>query len=79
MILAGDVSPVDVIAHIPILCEKKKMAYVFVNSREALGTASQTKRPTSVVMLLEPAADNKYRETYDKLMEVCKILQENNQ
>ena len=67
------------IAHIPILCEKKKISYVFVNSREALGIASQTKRPTSVVMLLPPAEDNKYRETYDKLLEVCKILQENNQ
>jgi len=55
------------------------MSYVFINSREALGTASQTKRPTSVVMLLEPPADNKYKETYDKLVEVCKILQENNQ
>ena len=79
IILAADVSPVDVIAHIPILCEKKKMSYVFINSREALGTASQTKRPTSVVLLLQPAEDNKYRETYDKLVEVCKILQENNQ
>ena len=55
------------------------MSYVFINSREALGTASQTKRPTSVVLLLQPAEDNKYRETYDKLAEVCKLLQENNQ
>jgi H/ACA ribonucleoprotein complex subunit 2 len=72
--MAADVSPVDVISHIPILCEKKKTPYVFIKSREALGTASQTKRPTSVVMLLKPAEDNKYREQYDKLLEVVRQL-----
>lgn len=73
-ILAADVSPVDVISHIPILCEKAKVAYTFVKSREALGTASLTKRPTSVVMLLKPAEDNKYRESYDKLVTILKDL-----
>lgn len=73
-ILAADVSPVDVISHLPILCERAKVAYTFIRSREALGTASQTKRPTSVVMLLKPAEDNKYRESYDKLIQVLKEL-----
>ena len=75
--MAGDVSPVDVISHLPVLCEKSKVPYVFINSREILGTSSQTKRPTSVVMLMKPAEDNKYRETYDKILEVCKILNSN--
>jgi len=79
VILAGDVNPVDVIAHIPILCEKTKMAYIFINSRKTLGAASLTKRPTSVVMILEPPSDNKCRETYDKLLEVCEILHKNDQ
>lgn len=72
--MAADVSPVDVISHIPILSEKAKVPYVFVNSREELGVSSQTKRPTSVVMLLKPPEDNKYRESFDKLVEVIKIL-----
>jgi len=72
-ILAADVSPVDVICHIPVLCEKKKVPYVYVKAREELGTASQTKRPTSVVMLLQPPEDSKYRETFDKLKEVVKV------
>jgi H/ACA ribonucleoprotein complex subunit 2 len=73
-ILAADVSPVDVFSHIPISCEKRDVPYVFVASREALGTASQTKRPTSVVMLLTPPADSKYSEQFNKLAEVIKLL-----
>ena len=66
-VLAGDVSPIDVISHIPILCEKNNVPYVYIPSRQALGTASQTKRPTSVVILLEPPQDNKYYESFQKI------------
>ena len=45
-----------------------------MKSREALGTASQTKRPTSVVMLLRPPEDNKHREAFDKMLEVVKAF-----
>ena len=75
-ILAGDVSPIDVISHIPIVCEKNKIPYVYVPSREALGTYAQTKRPTSVVILIKPDKEDKNRETYDKLVEVIKMLHE---
>lgn len=33
-ILAGDISPVDVITHIPIVCEDNKIPYIFVPSKE---------------------------------------------
>ena len=71
-LIAGDVSPVDVISHIPVCCEKNNVPYVFVPSREALGTHAATKRPTSVVIMLKPPKDNKNRESYDKLLEVVK-------
>lgn len=50
--LAGDVSPIDVITHLPVLCEESGVPYVFVPSKEALGGAGQTKRPTSVMLVL---------------------------
>merc|ERR1712083_865980 len=58
-VIAGDISPIDVIAHVPILCEEKTVPYVYVPSKEELGTASMTKRPTSIVMVTCPkdAAD----------------------
>lgn len=71
-IIAADVSPIDVVSHIPVCCEKNNLPYVFVPSREALGEVAGTKRPTSVVILLKPPKDNKNRESYDKLLEVVK-------
>jgi H/ACA ribonucleoprotein complex subunit 2 len=71
-VLAGDVSPVDVISHIPILCEKNKVPYIYIPSRQLLGTASCTKRPTSVVILIEPPEDNKYNEKFNSMMEIVK-------
>ena len=75
-ILAGDVSPIDVISHIPILCEKNKVPYIYIPSRQALGTAAKLKRPTSVVILLQPPEDNKYREKFDKIKGVVEKYEE---
>ena len=45
----------DVISHIPVLCEDHNIPYVYVPSRAELGAAGQTKRPTSIVMLTPKA------------------------
>lgn len=51
VIIAADISPMDVISHIPVLCEDHNIPYLFVKSRVELGEASATKRPTSVVLV----------------------------
>jgi len=53
VIIAGDISPEDVISHIPVLCEDHNAPYIFVPSRAELVAAAKTKRPTSVVMIME--------------------------
>ncbi len=52
VVLAGDISPIDILSHIPVLCEDTSNPYIFVRSKEALGSASATKRPTSCVMIV---------------------------
>ena len=52
VILAGDISPMDILSHIPVLCEDTDNPYIFVTSKDALGAASSTKRPTSCVMIV---------------------------
>ncbi|CBQ73732.1 probable NHP2-nucleolar rRNA processing protein [Sporisorium reilianum SRZ2] len=52
VVLAGDISPIDILSHIPVLCEDTSNPYIFVSSKEALGAASATKRPTSCVMIV---------------------------
>ena len=51
VVLAGDVSPIDVISHIPVFCEEKGVPYCYVPSRKDLGATAVTKRPTSVVII----------------------------
>jgi H/ACA ribonucleoprotein complex subunit 2 len=56
VILAADISPMDVISHIPVLCEDHGIPYVFVTSRAELGNSAATKRPTSVTMVVPKSA-----------------------
>lgn len=53
VIIAGDISPIDVISHLPILCEDADVPYVYVPSKEDLGSAGSTKRPTSCVVTFD--------------------------
>lgn len=32
-VIAGDISPIDVISHLPVFCEESEVAYVFVSSK----------------------------------------------
>jgi len=62
-IIAGDISPIEVIAHVPIMCEEKNVAYIYVPSKEDLGAASLTKRPTSIV-LVQAKQGTEYADSY---------------
>ncbi|MES1907807.1 MAG: hypothetical protein MHM6MM_000852 [Cercozoa sp. M6MM] len=53
VLLAGNVSPIDVIAHVPMLCEEQGLPYAYVRAKEDLGAAAKTKRSTCVVMILD--------------------------
>ncbi|KAJ5091483.1 hypothetical protein NUU61_006353 [Penicillium alfredii] len=65
VILAADISPMDVISHIPVLCEDHGIPYVFVHSRAELGASAATKRPTSVVMVVPKPAGKGKKDSED--------------
>jgi large subunit ribosomal protein L7Ae len=39
VVIAEDVDPPEVVAHLPLLCEEKKIPYIFVPSRGKIGDA----------------------------------------
>jgi len=39
VLIAEDVDPPEVVAHLPLLCEEKKVPYVYVPSKDRLGQA----------------------------------------
>ncbi|EGG13388.1 ribosomal protein L7Ae [Cavenderia fasciculata] len=74
-IIAGDVSPIDVLSHIPVMCEERNIKYIYVPSKEALGVAGSTKRPTSIAMVeLDDDSEHKslMKECLEKIpVSVC--------
>jgi large subunit ribosomal protein L7Ae len=39
VIIAEDVDPPEVVAHLPLLCDERKIPYIFVPTREQIGKA----------------------------------------
>ncbi|CAE6530870.1 unnamed protein product [Rhizoctonia solani] len=92
LILAADITPIDIISHLPVMAEDASIPYIFVASKEELGQASSTKRPTSCVLVCpdtknkrkkvegqEGMVENKeddYRELYDEVHAEVKLLDE---
>ena len=37
VVMAADANPIEILLHIPLLCEDKNIPYVFVRSKQALG------------------------------------------
>jgi large subunit ribosomal protein L7Ae len=53
VIMALDVTPPEVLMHIPIICDEKKVPYVYVPSKIELGKASGIEVPTSSIAITE--------------------------
>ena len=51
--VATDVSPKELIQHLPILCKEKNIKFVEADSREKLGISVGINRPTAAVAVLE--------------------------
>uniref|UniRef100_A0A1L8DH80 H/ACA snoRNP protein NHP2 n=2 Tax=Nyssomyia neivai TaxID=330878 RepID=A0A1L8DH80_9DIPT len=63
VVFAGDVQPIDMICHLPAVCEEKGIPYVYVPSKSDLGNALGVKR-ASVSVLIREHAD--YKDLYDE-------------
>nr|CAG4642214.1 EOG090X0JRW [Eurycercus lamellatus] len=71
VVFAGDVTPVDIMCHMPAVCEEKSIPYVYTPSRLELGHSLGLKR-TSLMVLVKEHPD--YKEVYDELVEELKSL-----
>ena len=45
VILAADTEPLEILLHLPLLCEGKNVPYVYIKSKAALGRACGVSRP----------------------------------
>jgi len=54
VIIAEDVDPPEVVAHVPLLCEEKKIPYVYVPSKEQIGVAAGIDVPSATASIIDP-------------------------
>ncbi|CAD7937215.1 unnamed protein product [Amoebophrya sp. A25] len=74
VVFAADIFPVDLIAHMPVLCEEKSVFYAYVQSRQMLGEAINSRRGVSAVFIPEPTSDSPYESAYQQMITALKVV-----
>jgi large subunit ribosomal protein L7Ae len=54
VVIAEDVNPPEVVAHLPLLCEERNIPYVFVPSKDEIGPAVGIDVPTASAAIIDP-------------------------
>lgn len=73
VIMAEDVEPPEIVAHLPALCEERKVPYVYVPSKRELGSATGIDVPSAAVAIVDPGkAAATIEEILDKIKELKK-------
>src|SRR3990172_7753073 len=54
VVMAEDVQPEEILAHMPLLCEEKGVPYSYVPSKQELGVASGLGKATASIAVLDP-------------------------
>lgn len=71
VVFAGDVSPVEVISHLPVVCEESDLPYCYTPSRQDLGSATGSNRLTCMV-LIKP--HDEYKDIYEQCEEEMRAM-----
>ena len=73
LVMAEDVQPQELLMHIPLICDEKKVPYGYVPSKQDLGKAAGIEVPTSSIAIVEEGDAKKLlSEVSGKLEELKK-------
>jgi len=72
VVMAEDVTPEEVLAHMPILCEEKNIPYAYVPSKEELGRSAGLHVSTASVAILDPGKEKGGIENIVKKIDALK-------
>lgn len=73
VLIAEDVDPPEVVAHLPLLCEEKKIPYVYVPSKDKLGEACGIEVKAASACIVEPGEAATLVEEIVKALEEVKV------
>ena len=72
VVMAEDVTPPEILMHLPVLCEEKKIPYAYVPSKVELGKACGIDVPTSSIAI---AQEGDAKKLIQEIAEKAKALQ----
>ena len=72
VVMAEDVTPEEILVHMPVLCEEKNIPYTYVPSKDELGSAAGLTVSTAAVAILNPGKDKTGIEGIVKKIEPLK-------
>ncbi len=70
VVIAIDVDPPEIVAHLPILCDEKKIPYTYVPSKKRLGESAGIEVAAASVAIIDPGGAK------DLVEEIIKKVQE---
>ena len=71
VVIAEDVEPPEVVAHLPILCQERKTPYIFVPTKKGIGDAVGIDVPAASVCIIEEGeATNLIKEIAKRVAEL---------
>jgi len=53
VVMAQDVTPEEIMMHLPVICDEKKVPYTYIGTKQELGKASGIDVPTSSIAVVE--------------------------
>jgi large subunit ribosomal protein L7Ae len=70
--VAEDVQPPEVVAHLPLLCEERKTAFIFVPNKTRLGQATGLDVGSAAACILEPGDASELLKEIAQRLEILK-------
>ncbi|MDK2790674.1 MAG: large subunit ribosomal protein L7Ae [Methanothermococcus sp.] len=67
VVIAKDVQPEEIVAHIPVICEEKGIPYSYISTKQDLGKAAGLEVPTSAVAVVAEGDAEELKELVEKL------------
>lgn len=71
VVFAGDVFPIEIMCHLPVVCEDKNIPYCYIPSRQNLGAAMGINRGSLMVLIKEHPD---YKDLYSEVKDAMTIL-----
>ena len=71
IVIAEDVSPPELVMHLPLLCEEKNIPYSYIATRVVLGEKAKLRTATSAIAIIE-GSEEEIRELATKISELRK-------